>query len=122
MSSVVWDIVQRTLIDAGIDTYAPSQHQGDCTDFYAVLKYDGSSQKGNYSSEQPYYTLLCYAPRNKYIELLDFVQKCEDVMAKSPIYPMLKPTGIKTPSYFDDTVNGYMISVQYRNMKRNEHL
>ena len=122
MSATVWDMVQRALIDAGIDTYAPSQHQGDCTDFYAVLKFDGGSQFQSYSSTQDTYTLLCYAPRNEYVGLLDFVEKCENVMAKEPIYPMLMPTGMKTPSFFDDTINGYMISIQYRNNVRNEHL
>lgn len=121
-SRSVWDITQRTLIDAGIDTYAPAQKKGDCKDFYVVLKDDGASQIGNFSSERHYYTLLCYAPRTKYLELMDFVNRCKEVMSKEPIFPMLMPTGVETPSFYDDTFNAYMISVQYRNNVRNTHL
>ena len=119
---IVWDIVQKALIDAGIDTYAPAQKQGDCKDFYTVLKDDGSSQIGNLSSEYHYYTLLCYAPKNKYLGLLDFKERCKEIMAQPPIYPMLMPTGVETPSFYDDSFNAYMISIQYRNNVRNIHL
>lgn len=122
MEDNVWKIVQKALIDAGIDTYAPSTKTGDCKDFYAVLKFDGATQIGQFSSEKHYYTLLCYAPRKKYVQLLDFVRHCKEVMAREPIFPMLMPTGIETPSFYDDTVNAYMISVQYRNNVRNIHL
>ena len=122
MEDNVWKITQKALIDAGIDTYPPAQKTGDCKDFYVVLKDDGASQIGSFSSERHFYTLLCYAPRKKYSQLLDFVERCKKVMAEAPIYPMLMPTGTQTPSFFDDSFNAYMISVQYRNNVRNIHL
>lgn len=118
----VWDITQKALIDAGIDTYMPSQKVGDCKDFYVVLKDEGATQIANFSSEYHFYTILCYAPRTKYLELTEFVDRCKKVMAEPPIFPMLMPTGTETGSFFDDTFNAYMISVQYRNAVRNTHL
>lgn len=118
----VWEITQKALIDAGIDTYAPAQKKGDCKAPYCVLKDDGAAQIWNFSSEYHYYTLLCYVPRNQYPKLLDYVQHVKEVMAEDPIFPMLMPVGTETPSYFDDTYNAYMISVQYRNNVRNNHL
>lgn len=122
MDESVWDIVQKALIDNGIDTYAPGQKHGDCTAPYVVLKDDGSAQIAQFSSEYQYYTLLCYVPKDAYFDLKPFVRKCEEVMARQPIFPMLMPTGMKTPSFFDDTYNAHMISVQYRNAVRNIHL
>lgn len=118
----VWSLVQKALIDAGIDTYAPSQKIGDCTSPYVVLKDDGGSQKGKLSTEQQIYTILCYVPRDRYWNLKPFVNQCKEAMGQAPIYPMLMPTGTETPSFFDDTYNAHMISVQYRNNVRNEHL
>lgn len=118
----VWDITQKALIDAGIDTYPPGLKMGDCKEPYVVLKDDGAVQIGKFSSAYHYYTLLCYAPRDRYYELLDFVARCKEVMAKEPIFPMLMPTGTETPSFFDDSYNAHMISVQYRNNVREEHL
>jgi hypothetical protein len=118
----VWTIVQNALIDAGVDTYAPDTKYGDCTAPYAVLKIDGAAKAGQFSSQYRYYTLLCYVPKGKYKDLLPLAQRCEEIMAKDPIYPMLMPTGAETPPFYDNTYNAYMISIQYRNNVRNEHL
>ena len=122
MTGIVWDIVQKTLIDAGIDVYPPATYKGDCKAPYCVLKDAGSEPISEISSERHFYTLLCYVPRDKYVELADFKEQCKAIMAESPIFPMLMPTGIETPSFFDDTNNSYMISVQYRNNVRNIHV
>lgn len=122
MNESVYDIVQRALIDGGIDVYPPSAHKGECTKKYAVLKQDGGSKLGNFSSEQVYYTLMCYVPREEYFQLEPFVAECEAVMALQPIYPMLIPTGQRTSSFFDGTINGHMVSITYRCNKRNIHV
>ena len=122
MTNEVWDIVQRTLIDNGIDTYPPAQKTGDCKSPYVVLKDEGSTPVIGMSSEYHYYTILCYVPKDDYTMLSQFVAEVKQVMSKSPIYPMLKPTGTETPSFFDDSFNAYMISVQYRNCVRNIHV
>lgn len=122
MTESVWDTVQKALIDAEIDTYPPGQKVGDCTAAYCVLKDAGATNIPGYSSEEHYYDLMCYVPRDKYFSLAGFVAQCKEVMAQAPIYPMLMPTGIETPSFFDDTFNAYMISVRYRNNVRNPHI
>lgn len=118
----VGSIVQKTLIDAGIDTYAPDSKKGDCKQPYTVLKYAGGAQAQQYSTEYQYYDLLCYVPKDQYWSLKPYVDICKAVMSKAPIYPMLMPTGVETPSFFDDLYNAHMISIQYRNNVRNEHL
>lgn len=122
MTDIVWDTVQRALIDAGIDTYPPATHKGDCKSPYCVLRDGGSEPISKASSERHFYNLLCYVPRTKYTELAAFVERCKAVMAEPPIYPMLMPTGVQTPSFFDDTNNSHMISIQYRNNVRNTNL
>ena len=116
----VWEIAQRHLIDSGIDTYPPAKKQGDCKSPYTVLKPDGAQQISSFSSEYQYYTLLCYAPKLE--QLLEFIKECKEVMAEEPIFPMLMPTGVQTPAFYDDSYNAYMISIQYRNCVRNTHL
>ena len=118
----VWEIVQETLIDAGIDTYPPSTKHGDCKEPYVVLKDAGSSPVVGKSSEYHYYEIMCYVPMNSYHTLNDFVERCKAVMREDPIFPMLVPTGVQTPSFFDDSFNAHMISVQYRNNVRNNHI
>lgn len=122
MATNIWDIVQQTLVDNEVDTYPPDVKYGDCKAPYAVLKDSGSAKIAQFSSQYRYYELLCYVPKGAYKDLMPFVDKCKEVMARQPIYPMLMPTGTETPSYFDDTYNAYMISIQYRNNVRNEHL
>lgn len=122
MTEAVFDIVQRTLIDEGIETYAPGQKKGDCTSPYCVLRDSGAVMINGLSSERHYYTLLCYVPNDSYYELADFVARCKAVMDKPPIYPMLMPTGTETPSFYDDTNDSVMISVRYSNNVRSTHV
>ena len=122
MTETVWDITQKALVDAGVDTYPPATYKGDCKAPYCVLRDSGSEPISKTSSERHFYTLLCYVPRNKYLELASFVERCKAVMAQPPIYPMLMPTGTETPSFYDDTNNSYMISIQYRNNVRFDHV
>lgn len=122
MTREVWDIVQRALIDAEIDAYPPGKHKGDCKEPYVVVKDAGSAQLPGYSTENHLYNILCYVPLSDFLELSEFKERVKAVMAAPPIYPMLIPTGIETPSFLDDTVNGYMISIQYKNHVRNSQL
>lgn len=117
----IWETVSDTLIEANIDVYPPAIKTDECTAPYAVLKEDGAAQISTFSSEYHYYTLMCYVPKDTYTELARYVKQCKDVIS-SQLFPLLMPTGLETPAFFDDTVKAHMISVQYRNNVRNIHL
>ena len=36
------------------------------------------------------------------------------------LMPMLKPNGMQTPSYYDDTYKAHMVSISYTNYKKVE--
>lgn len=117
MEKTVWEIIADQLIKDGIDVYPPATHKGECLSQYVVLKEDGSSQAFSFSTETQYYTLLCYVPKNKYTDLKRFVNRCEKCI--SELSPMIMPTGLKTPDYYDDDKKAHMVSIQYRNYVRN---
>ena len=120
MEKTVWEIIADHLIENSIDVYPPATHKGECLKEYAVLKEDGSSQMLSFSTETQYYTIMCYVPKNKYTELKRFVRKCEKCM--EGLAPMIMPTGLKTPDFYDDDKKAYMVSIQYRNYVRNRLL
>ena len=61
---------------------------------------------------------MCYVPKDAYSELEPFVASVKQSMKK--LMPMLKPNGIQTPSYYDDTYKAHMVSVSYTNYKKVE--
>lgn len=109
----IWELIADALVD--FDVYPPSTKEGECTSEYVVVKDDGTSQYRQTSSEVNYYSFLCYVPQEKYTRIHSFVKEVELAISKS-LYPMLMPTNVKTPSFFDDSVNAFMISIQYRNL------
>lgn len=116
----VWEVVFDVL-NKHFETYPPASKRGECTKEYIVVKQDGASQYRQTSSEAHYYTLLLYVPQNKYARLERFKKEVKDVVAKE-LYPLLMPTGLETPAFYDDAYKAHMVSVQYRNNVRNNHL
>ena len=117
----VWEQIFDSLKKAGIDVYPPATKKGECTSNYVVVKQDGSSQIGTFSSERVYYQFMLYVPQNKYNKLSTFEQEVKGVL-DSQLYPILMPIGSNMPDYYDDTVKAHMRSFQYRNNVRNKHL
>ena len=117
----VWERIFDALKQNGIDVYPPASKHGECTKEYAVVKNDGSSQYQQTSSEAQYYSILLYVPKDRYAVLEKYKQKVKEIVSLQ-LYPMLMPTGLETPDYYDDTVKAHMVSVQYRNNVRNKHL
>ena len=116
----VWDLVANELQNNGIDVYPPDVHEGDCTSPYCVFKDGGSTITGLLSTQTDLYTLLCYVPRQQYTLMKEYTEKCKN--AVQSLAPMVMPTGKETETFYDDTVKGYMKSVQYRNHRRNKLL
>lgn len=120
MEQTMWERIFNHLKQQGIDVYPPATHQGECKSRYAVLKESGSSQFNTFSTEVQYYNLLCYVPKDEYTSLKRFVKECEGIMGG--LAPMIMPTGLKTPDFYDDSIKAHMVSIQYRNYVRNKSL
>lgn len=116
----MWQQIADVLLANDIKVYPPAVHRGECTEEYCVLKDSGASPLNTYSSQRVLYDLMCYVPHTKYTTLESFVLKCKKAMEQT--YPMLLPTGLETPSFYDDTVKGYMVSVEYRASRRNKRI
>lgn len=106
-----WQDIFLFLDAKGIKVYSPGQHEGECTEPYVVVKDDGASRFGNYSSTQNLYSFLCYVPRNMFSQLEPFVDEIESLLGQ--LYPMLRSVHYRTPSFYDDSVKAHMISTQY---------
>lgn len=117
----VWEIVAETISAHGIDVYPPALKQGECKSEYLVIKEDGSNQIGSFSSENRFYTIMCYVPKERYTQLSRLKSTVKNIMS-SEVYPMLIPTGQETPEFYDNTVKAHMVSITYRNSVRNPKL
>lgn len=111
-----WQDIYLHLKKEGFDVYSPGQHQGECTSPYVVVKDAGTTKFGDFSSNKALYDIMCYVPGEHFSQLEPFVQKLEIAMKK--MQPMIRPVHYKTPSFYDDTVKGHMISVQYINYQK----
>lgn len=117
----VWERIMDVMNAHNIEAYPPANKRGECKKEYVVVKQDGSSQYQDFSTEVHYYTFLLYVPQHQYASLEKFKQRIKELIA-SELFPMLMPTGLETPDYFDDTFKAHMVSIQYRNNVRNKHL
>lgn len=113
-----WQKIYTCLKNHGIDVYSPGQHQGECTSPYVVVKDAGLNQCYDFSSSQALYDIMCYVPQTQFSILEDYVDEVKSYM--NELYPALIPVYYQTASYLDDTVNGHMISIQYRNNRKNK--
>lgn len=115
MSNVLKQI-RDVLEKDGTDVYFPSQHEGECIKEYIVVKYDGAVDEIVVSSERPIYTIMCYVPQNEYSRLESFIQETKEKMRG--IFPLVMYAGNQTPSFYDDSVKGHMISFQYEGCRK----
>lgn len=111
-----WQHIYTHLKQEGFEVYSPGQHEGECTSPYVVVKDDGTTQFGSFSSTKSLYEVLCYVPKDHFSSLESFVHRVETSMIR--LYPVVRPAHYKTPSFYDDTVKGHMVSVQYIHYKK----
>lgn len=104
------------LVDKGFEVYPPGTKKGECKNNYLVLRSETTSQIQNFSSEYHYYSLLCYS--KTYTNLLQFSDSVKQNMAG--LAPMLMPTGVSTPPYWDEEINAFMVSIEYVAKVRNK--
>lgn len=111
--------IRDVLESDGTEVYFPSQHKGECTKEYIVVKADGAINETVVSSERPLYTLLCYVPEDEYSKLETFVYETKQKM--KAMFPTVMYAGNETQSFYDDTVKGHMISFQYQGCRKIEN-
>lgn len=99
-----------------IESYYPGQHKGECLEPYVVIKQSGSIDANTVSSEWILYDIMCYVPKDNYSFLEEYVYKVKQSMKE--MFPLLFYAGNQTESYYDESVNGHMVSFQYQNVRR----
>lgn len=117
MENTRWSDIFIYLKEKGYEVYSPGNKEGECTSPYIVVKHAGKSKFPNVSSSMVLYDLLVYIPKNKYSYLETFVNEIEDVM--DGLFPMIRPVHYQTTPYYDDNVKGWMVSIQYENVRKN---
>lgn len=121
MEKTVWERIFDALSSHGIEVYPPANKTGECKAEYVVVKNDGAAQKGTFSTQVNYYTVMLYVPANKYTRLERFKAEVKAIFS-TDLYPMLMPTGQETPDFYDDGVKAHMVSILYRVNIREKHL
>ena len=111
-----WGDIYKTLKSAGFDVYSPAQHEGECITPYIVIAVSSVAAIGNFSSTQNLYDLMLYIPRDSYSMLEDYTESVKQAMKS--LEPGIKPVNYQTPPYYDDSVKGHMVSIQYRNNRK----
>lgn len=111
-----WQDIFLHLSKSGFDVYPPAIKAGECTSPYIVVKNDGSTRHSSISTDDDFYAIMCYVPKESYSTLEPMVQAVKRVMKE--LEPMILPYGSQTPSYYDDSFKAHMISIQYKNYKK----
>lgn len=111
-----WQDIFAHLKKSGFDVYSPGTKLGECASEYVVVKNDGSSRHGDLSTDDDYYAVMCYVPKESYSKLEPLVQRVKKAM--KGLEPMILPYGSQTPSYYDDSCKAHMVSIEYKNYKK----
>lgn len=115
----LWLKTQKFLEEnTGLKCYPPATKLDECTEDYIVLKDDMSAQYQQFSTAIDYYDVLLYS--QTYDGVVGLAGKVRSVLAK--FVPNLFPTGVETGAYFDDNINAFMKSIQYRAMRRDKNI
>lgn len=112
----VYTKIRDHLDSKGFKIYSPAVKTGDCTSPYIVIKYNGGSST-QFSTKVVYYDVMIYVPRDSYSTLGTLIEQVREAMKE--LYPLVKPSGTETPSYYDDEFKAHMYSIQYQNYIKN---
>lgn len=119
MAAELWKRTQKYLEEkSGLRVYPPYTKKGECKESYLVLKEGTAAQYQQFSTQIVYYDVMCYDA--SYTGVLELAERIQKIMLAYT--PHMFPTGIETECYYDDDVRAYMISMQYRAMKRNRQI
>lgn len=110
--------IYKHLQGHGFEVYFPGQKRTECTAPYIVIKDAGTVKYNTYSSTQTTYYIMCYVPQEHFTKLEQFTTNVKEAM--KGLQPMVMPLYNETASFYDESVNAYMISISYRTMKKIE--
>lgn len=99
----------------GHEVYFPAQKTGECKKPYLVIKDEGLSRFQQFSSKLQMYSIMAFVPGVRFGDLEPLIDRVDEEMKE--LFPLFVSTFFRTPSFYDDTVKGYMISSQYRNIR-----
>lgn len=116
MTNSRWQDIFFHLKTKGFDVYSPGTKVGDCITRYIVVSNSGSVRHVGISTDDDFYSVMCYVPKQQYSGLEVMVQEVKAAMKE--LEPMILPYGSQTPSYYDDSIEGHMVSIEYKNYKK----
>lgn len=111
-----WNDIFKGLENAGLDVYPPATKQGKCKAPYVVVKASGISDLLTISSVSALYDVMVYVPRTEYSTLEPYKADVKAVM--DTLFPLIRPTHFETTPYLDETVDAWMVSIQYQNYQK----
>jgi hypothetical protein len=114
--STRWQDIHLHLQNNGFEVYSPGVKLGECMSPYIVVKHDGSTRYTGISTNTDLYSILVYVPKQQYSELEVLIQNVKIAMKK--LEPMILPYGSQTPSFYDDSFQAHMVSIEYKNYKK----
>lgn len=112
-----YEDIMDFLITEGYSVYAAGAHKGQIINPYIVVKPGMAQRYMNYSSVIQYYDILVYG--RTITESVRIMNEINEKMKK--MRPMIVCTFNSTEPFYDDDIRGYMVSAEYRNMKKIEY-
>lgn len=115
MSETIWGKIFKHLKTNGFNVYSPGTKDGECVSKYVVVKNLNVTAHTSFSTDNAYYDILIYVPKNAYSQLESYV---EDVKKSLKELNFIKDAGMQTESYYDDKIKAHMVSVSYLNYRK----
>ena len=87
---------------------------------YVVLGDGGRYQAGTNSSQTVLIDVMCYVPGSRFTDLDGYASLIKGSI--NELFPLVIPTGNETQAFYDESIKGWMKSVEYRYTVRNRFL
>lgn len=115
MSETVWGKIYKHLKSKGIDVYSPGTKDGECKSKYVVAKNSNVAAHTSFSTNNAYYDVMVYVPKNAYSKLEPYVAEVKNALKE---LNFIKEAGVETDSYYDDKIKAHMVSISYLNYRK----
>lgn len=111
----VWKLVYTHLKNNGFNVYSPGQHSGECVEPYVVVNIGSAVPFNSFTTIQTPYDILCYVPKKQFSTLEGYVTSVENCLKECPF---LRSQNYRTPAYYDEDIQGHMISTRFVNYRK----